>query len=92
MKKILIAYYSRRGLNYVNGSIVKLKEGNTEVIARKIADQLEADVFQIDTVKSYPLDYMETTEVSKQELRANVRPELTAKVEQIVKLANQINI
>ena len=83
MKKILIAYYSRRGLNYVNGSIVNLKEGNTEVIARKIVDQLEADVFQIDTVKSYPLDYMETTEVSKQELRANVRPELTAKVEQM---------
>ncbi len=26
MKKILIAYYSRRGLNYVNGSIVNLKE------------------------------------------------------------------
>ena len=36
MGKTLIAYYSRRGENYVNGSIKKLKLGNTEVVAQKI--------------------------------------------------------
>ena len=36
MGKTLIAYYSRRGENYVNGSIVNLKLGNTEVVAGKI--------------------------------------------------------
>jgi len=30
-KKVLIAYYYCRGENYVNGSIVNLKLGNTEV-------------------------------------------------------------
>ena len=35
-KNVLIAYYSRRGDNYVNGSIKNLAIGNTEVIARKI--------------------------------------------------------
>ena len=35
-KKVLIAYYSRRGENYVNGSIRNLKLGNTEVVAQKI--------------------------------------------------------
>ena len=36
MGKVLIAYYSRRGENYVNGSIKNLKLGNTEVVAQKI--------------------------------------------------------
>ena len=31
--KILIAYYSRKGQNYLNGSIVTLPVGNTEVAA-----------------------------------------------------------
>ena len=33
MAKVLIAYYSRRGENYVNGSIRSLSKGNTEVVA-----------------------------------------------------------
>jgi len=31
--KILIAYYSRRGMNYVDGDIVDLPVGNNEVVA-----------------------------------------------------------
>ena len=34
--KSLIAYFSRKGNNYVAGSIVNLPIGNTEVIAKKI--------------------------------------------------------
>jgi hypothetical protein len=33
--KGLIAYFSRKGNNYVGGSIVSLPIGNTEVIAKK---------------------------------------------------------
>lgn len=36
MKKNLIAYFSRKGHNYVSGGIGNLSVGNTEVIARKI--------------------------------------------------------
>lgn len=81
MKKVLIAYYSRRGQNYVSGNIKDLKLGNTEVIAKKIAALVNADIFQIDTIKDYPVDYTETTKVAKVELNENARPELTATVE-----------
>ena len=37
MAKILIAYYSRRGQNYWNGSIKNLAKGNTEVVAEMMS-------------------------------------------------------
>ena len=36
MAKTLIAFYSRRGQNYVDGSIRNLPRGNNEVIVEKI--------------------------------------------------------
>jgi len=79
-QKGLSVYYSRKGNNYVNGSIVNLPVGNTEVIAKKIQALTGSDLFQIETVKAYPVDYTETTKVSQDELRANARPELTETV------------
>lgn len=79
--KSLIAYFSRKGNNYVGGSIVNLPIGNTEVIARKIQKLTEGDIFQIRTTKSYPEDYTETTNVAHKEQRENARPELTEKVD-----------
>ena len=78
--KSLIAYFSRKGNNSVGGSIVNLPIGNTKVIANKIEELIESDLFEIETVKSYPKDYTETTNVSKKELRENARPELTEMV------------
>ena len=77
MSKILIAYYSRSGNNYVNGTISNLKIGNTAVIAAKIQELTGGTLFEIRTRKEYPLDYIETTKVSKDELRNNARPELS---------------
>ncbi len=84
-KKCLIAYYSRKGSNYVSGSIINLPVGNTEVIARKIQELTGGDLFQIDTVKVYPEDYTETTNVAQKELRENDRPKLIKTVEDIRK-------
>ena len=82
MAKTLIAFYSRRGQNWVDGSIRNLPKGNNEVIVEKIKALLpDADVFRIDTVKKYSEDYMVCIEEAKQELRDKARPELTAKVE-----------
>ena len=82
MAKTLIAFFSRRGENWVDGSVRFLPKGNNEVIVEKIKAQLpEADVFRIDTVKKYSDDYMVCIEEAKQELRAKARPELTATVE-----------
>jgi flavodoxin len=75
--KSLIAYFSRKGNNYVADSIVNLPIGNTEVIAKKIQKLTGSDIFQIRTVKSYPEDYTETTNVAREEQRENARPELT---------------
>jgi flavodoxin len=78
--KSLIAYFSRRGNNYVGGNIVNLPIGNTEVIAKKIQELTGSDIFQIETVKAYPQDYTETTNEAQAEKRQNARPELTDKV------------
>jgi flavodoxin len=82
-KKTLIAYYSRKGNNYVNGSIVNLLTGNTETIANKILDITGGDLFKIDTIKPYPSDYTETTRVARDELRSNARPGLHATVKDL---------
>lgn len=79
--KSLIAYFSRKGNNYVGGSIVNLPVGNTEVAAKKIQKLTGSDLFQIRTVKSYPEDYTETTNVAQEEKRGNARPELTETVD-----------
>lgn len=76
-KKCLIAYFSRKGNNYVNGRIVNLDIGNTEVIAKMIYEIIGGNMFRIDTKNPYPTDYTETTEVAKHELKSNTRPELT---------------
>lgn len=79
--KCLIAYYSRKGNNYVNGSIVNLPVGNTEVAATTIRELTGGDGFKIATVEDYPPDYEKTTEIARQELRQNARPALSGRVE-----------
>ena len=69
--KNLIIYYSRRGQNYVNGSIKSLDKGNAELITEFIQNAVE-----VDTVKPYDKDYMVCIEEAKAELRAKARPEL----------------
>ncbi|MDP4189078.1 MAG: flavodoxin [Bacteroidota bacterium] len=78
--KSLIAYFSRKGNNYVGGRIVNLPVGNTEVVAKKIQKLTGSDMFQIKTVEVYPEDYMEATNVAQEELVGNARPELTGTV------------
>lgn len=84
MSKILIAYYSRRGENWWNGSVRNIKKGNTEVVVEKIKDLLpDADVFQIDTVEPYSEDYYECIDEAKAELRAQARPEVKDMIDSI---------
>ena len=63
--KCLIAYFSRPGNNYVNGTIVNLPVGNTEVVAKMIQEMTGGDLFHIEPVNAYPVDYTETTEVAQ---------------------------
>lgn len=75
-KKCLIAYFSRKGNNYVSGRIENLPVGNTEVVSKMIQEMTGGNMFHIEAVKPYPKDYTETTNVAQDELRANARPEL----------------
>ena len=77
---ILIAYYSRKGQNYANGSIVNLPIGNTEVAAKMAQEITGGDIFEICTVKAYPVDYTETTAVATVGKRNNARPALSTHV------------
>lgn len=69
--KTLVVYYSRTG--------------NTEAIAKHIQSLTGADLFKVETVKAYPEDYRRTTEVAKEELNANVRPEIKGGMDNIDK-------
>ncbi len=76
--KYLIVYFTRPGDNYVNGEIVNLPVGNTEVVAKMIQEMTGGDLFRIEPVNAYPGGYKEITEVAQQELHAKARPKLSS--------------
>lgn len=73
----------RKGENYVNGRIVDLKKGNTEICAEFIQKAVGGDLFEVETVDDYSKDYHKCTEEAQQELRENARPELKKYLEDI---------
>ena len=84
MGKTLIAFYSRAGENYANGSMVNLEVGNTEVAAEYIKGFIEdADMFKIEQVEKYPESYMDCTAKAKLDQSMNARPELTKYLDSI---------
>lgn len=74
----LIAYFSRTGENYVNGTIKELSVGNTEIAAKLIQSKTGADMFRLVPLVSYSEDYNECIEQAKDDQRRGARPELTA--------------
>lgn len=63
--KMLIIYYSR--------------SGNTKYIAEKLREKTGGDVFEIETVRTYPPEYSATTEEAKRELQTGDLPALKKK-------------
>jgi flavodoxin len=80
-RKLLIASFSRRGQNYVSGTIKTLATGNTEAVARALAALAGGELFAIRPAKPYPDDYYETARLAQDELRSQARPGLAATVE-----------
>jgi flavodoxin len=85
---ILIAYFTnpepdgvdavaRASRVVIDGEVV----GNTQYIAQIIGQTTGGDLFQIDTVHTYPSRDGGLMELADEELKKNVRPELTASVE-----------
>lgn len=81
--KVLVAYFSKTGEQYGVGNI---KEGNTAIIAKIIANKTKADLFEIKVKNdNYPKGYTELTEYAKKEFQQNARPEIEGKVENFEK-------
>ena len=72
----LIAYFSRAGENYVNGNILNLSVGNTELAAKIIQEVTGADLYKIEPILEYSKDYSECLEEAKEDQRRQARPAL----------------
>lgn len=78
-KKILVVYFSKTGEQYSVGNIT---EGNTAIIAKMIAEQTKADLFEVKLKNdTYPAAYKALTEVALSEKKANARPEIADDME-----------
>lgn len=62
---MLVVYFSKTGEQYGVGNIT---EGNTAIIAKMIAEQTKADLFEIKLKNdTYPVEYKPLTEVALSE-------------------------
>ena len=68
----LVVYFSRTGEQYRVGVI---DEGNTAIVAKIIAEQTGADLYEILPAQdNYPNTYKELTDYAKREQNENARP------------------
>ena len=81
--KTLVVYFSRTGEQYGVGNISK---GNTAIVADMIAEKTGADSLEILPLEDYyPYTYDALTEIAKQELNDNARPEIKGTVPDLSK-------
>lgn len=76
--RALVAYFSLAGEQYNVGVI---EEGNTSIIAHMIAEQIGADLFEIEAAVPYPETHSELLDVSRQEMADHARPEIVGTVD-----------
>ena len=69
----LVVYFSRAGENYNVGVI---EEGNTAKVAKVIAEDTGAELYQIEPVVPYPEGYEDTKVISTRERDNDERPEI----------------
>ncbi len=81
--KQLVVFYSRADENYFGGELRYLSTGNTEKIAKMVAEIRGADLFQIEQKVPYAADYNTCIEEAKKDLKENIRPGLVSTLESI---------
>lgn len=72
----LIAYYSRRGQNFVGGGFRELEVGNTELAAEMLRVLTRADIFPIEPARDYDPDFCRCMDQARQDLLRGIRLEL----------------
>lgn len=83
MAKALVVYYSRKGENFMPGGIQVLEKGNTAFAAEYIQKALDADIFEVDTVKPYAENYKACCGEAIAEVKAHARPAIKGYVDDI---------
>jgi flavodoxin len=83
MAKTLVVFYSRKGENHTPDGIQILEKGNTAYAAEYILNALDADLFEIDTVKPYAANYRECCMEAVAEFKSSSRPEIQGFVEDL---------
>lgn len=72
----VVSYFSRAGENLVNGKLQKINEGNTKILAEKIARHIGCPLYAIEPVSPYPNDYGTVVKQAKREQAKRIYPEL----------------
>lgn len=72
----LVVFYSRAGENYFRGRYRNIAVGNTEKVARVIAEATSAELFKIEQKVPYSSNYRICTEQAMADKQGNARPEL----------------
>ncbi|MBQ9299228.1 MAG: NAD(P)H-dependent oxidoreductase [Clostridia bacterium] len=75
---VLVVYFSHAGENYNVGVI---EEGNTAKMGKIIAEQMNADIFELVPVVPYSNVYDEVLDQATEEQRTNARPEYEGEIE-----------
>jgi flavodoxin len=78
MANSLVVFYSRKGENHMPGGIQVLPKGHTAYAAEFIRDAVNADIFEIETVKTYAENYRACCMEAVAEMKAKARPEIKA--------------
>lgn len=63
-----------KGETYVNGSVVNLSKGNTNVAAEFVQEAVGGDIFEIEAVREYSKEHFTMIEEAKEELRKGELP------------------
>lgn len=79
----LVAFYSRADENYFSGSYRYITIGNTEKVAKVIAEATGAELFKIEQRVPYAKDYDTCIAQAKKDLQAKARPELVSMPESL---------
>ena len=72
----LIVFYSRAGENYFDGKYRTVPVGNTEKVARLLAEKTGADLLRLEQVVPYSDDYRTCVAQAAQDLKSKARPAL----------------
>ncbi|WP_080945517.1 flavodoxin [Pediococcus damnosus] len=72
----VVVYFSHNGETLLDGKHQQVSFGNTEVVAKAIAQVVDGELVQLIPKQAYPVDYQATLARAKQEMKFEQSPEI----------------